>query len=80
MSQIKDNLDKARTMKPDMADIDGPAKAYSDALKNVIPLDRDMANYIESKAYLGDKSAHGREIQPAIFRHGSPGDGPGKLR
>lgn len=67
MSQIKDNLDKARTMKPDMADIDGPAKAYSDALKNAIPIDRDMANYIESKAYLGDKSAHGREIQPAYI-------------
>lgn len=67
MGRIKENLDKARAMKPDMAELDGPAKAYSDALAKAVPLDRDMANYIEAKTYLSDKGAHGRDTQPAYI-------------
>ncbi|AYD00310.1 YiiG family protein [Neorhizobium sp. NCHU2750] len=67
MGRIKDNLDKARAMKPDMAEIDGPAQAYSEALGKADPVDRDMGNYIGAKTYLSDKGAHGREIQPAYI-------------
>ena len=43
MSRVNDNLDKARAMKPDLAELDGPANAYSDALANAVPLDREVA-------------------------------------
>jgi hypothetical protein len=67
MSRVEENLDKARAMKPDMAELDGPAKAYSDALAKAVPLDRDMANYIEAKTYLSDNGAHGRDTQPGYI-------------
>jgi hypothetical protein len=67
MSRVKENLDKARAMKPDMAELDVSAQTYSDALDKAIPLDRDLDNYIEAKTYLSDKGAHGREIQPAYI-------------
>ncbi len=67
MDRVKDNLDKARSMQPDMPELDAPAKAYSEALNRAVPLDRDMANYIEAKTYLSDKGAHGRETQPAYI-------------
>lgn len=67
IGRIKEQLDKAIAMKPDMAELDGAGRAYSDALGKVDPLYRDMANYIEAKTYTSDKGAHGREIQPSLI-------------
>ncbi|TWF56473.1 YiiG family protein [Neorhizobium alkalisoli] len=67
MGRIKEKLDKARAMKPDMADLDAPAQTYSEALGKADPLYSDMANYIGAKTYLSDKGAHGREIQSAFI-------------
>lgn len=67
IGRIKEQLDKAIAMKPDMVELDGPARAYSAALGKVDPLYRDMANYVEAKTYMSDKGAHGRDIQPALI-------------
>jgi len=67
LARIKERLDKARAMKPDMPELDAPALAYGEALGKADPLDRDMGNYIAAKTYLSDKGAHGREIQPAFI-------------
>ncbi len=66
LDRLKNDLAKAREMKPDMAELDGPAEAYRDAAEKAEPLDREMGNYISAKTYLSDKGAHGREIQPAF--------------
>lgn len=67
LDRLKNDLAKARGMKPDMAELDGPADAYRDAAEKSEPLDRDMGNYISAKTYLSDKGAHGREIQTAFI-------------
>lgn len=67
MGRIRESLDKARAMKPDMAELDAPALTYSEALAKADPLYNDMANYIGAKTYMSDKGAHGRDIQPAFL-------------
>ena len=67
LDRLKNALAKAREMKPDMAELDGPAEAYREAAGKAEPLDRDMGNYISAKTYLSDKGAHGREIRPAFI-------------
>lgn len=67
IGRIKEQLDKALAMSPGIAELDGPARSYSDALGKVDPLYRDMANYIEAKTYMSDKGTHGREIQPGLI-------------
>jgi len=67
MGRIKEHLDKARAMKPEMAELDEPARLYSEALAKAEPVNRDMYNYISAKTYKTDGGAHGREIQPALL-------------
>ncbi|WP_436874375.1 DUF3829 domain-containing protein [Kosakonia sacchari] len=67
MRRIKEHLDKAHGMKPDMPELDEPGRLYSEALAKAEPVSRDMYNYISAKTYKSDNGAHGREIQPALL-------------
>lgn len=67
MGRIKEHLDKARSMKPAMAELDEPARLYSEALAKAEPVSRDMYNYISAKTYQSDNGEHGRKIQPALL-------------
>ncbi|WP_144636381.1 YiiG family protein [Bordetella genomosp. 13] len=67
MDRTREQLDKAVAMKPEMAELDGPARKYSEALAKAAPLYNDMTQYISAKTYTSDKGAHGREIQPAFI-------------
>ncbi|NIF23815.1 DUF3829 domain-containing protein [Candidatus Pantoea multigeneris] len=67
MRKIKKYLDDARSMKPAMPDLDGPAQEYSNALAKSLPIGMDMHNYIAAKTYLSDNGAHGREVQDAVI-------------
>lgn len=67
ISRVQEQLDKARAMKPAMAELDESARVYSEALAKADPLSRDVYNYISAKTYLSDEGAHGREIQPAYL-------------
>lgn len=67
MGRIKEHLDKAHSMKPDMPELDEPARLYSEALAKAEPVSRDMYNYISAKTYKSDNGAHGRELQPALL-------------
>lgn len=67
IDRIKEQLDKALALSPAMPAIDGPARTYSAALGKIAPLYRDMENYVDAKRYMGDKGAHGREVQPALL-------------
>jgi len=67
LERLKAALDKAQSMAPAMADLDGPARAYAEAMGKAAPLSSDINNYIDAKTYQSDKGAHGREIQPALL-------------
>jgi len=67
IDRIKEQLDKALALSPAMPAIDGAARSYSAALAKIAPLYRDMENYVDAKRYMGDKGAHGREVQPALL-------------
>lgn len=67
MDRTREQLDKAVAMKPEMAELDGPARKYIEALTKAAPLYNDMTQYISAKTYTSDNGAHGREIQPAFI-------------
>lgn len=67
MDRIQQQLDKARAMKPAMAELDEPARMYSEALAKAGPVSRDLYNYIGAKTYKSDNGDHGREVQPAYL-------------
>ncbi|MGY5956982.1 DUF3829 domain-containing protein [Kosakonia sp. BK9b] len=60
---VKESLDKALAMKPDMPVLDEPARAYRDAVEKIQAVNTDMVSYINAKTYTSDQGAHGREIQ-----------------
>ncbi|OZI32984.1 hypothetical protein CEG14_19160 [Bordetella genomosp. 1] len=62
---VKEQLDKALGMDLAMAELDGPARAFSDAIAKFQPISADMNNYISAKTYMSDKGAHGKEIMAA---------------
>lgn len=65
VDRVKARLDKALEQDVTIAELDGPAKAFSEALGTLAPLSRELANYASSRAYMADNGALAREKSPA---------------
>ncbi|QNQ20416.1 YiiG family protein [Kosakonia sp. SMBL-WEM22] len=65
--RVKDLLDKARAMEPEMKDLDASATRYSEALGQTEPVNRELYNYINAKTYKSDNGDKGRELQPKFI-------------
>ncbi|CAB3928038.1 DUF3829 domain-containing protein [Achromobacter anxifer] len=63
--RTKDKLDKALAMQTPIAEIDAPAKEFSDALGKLAPLSNELQNYSAAKTFLSDQGALAREKSPA---------------
>ncbi|MGS1009645.1 DUF3829 domain-containing protein [Achromobacter anxifer] len=63
--RTKEKLDGALAMKTPIAEIDAPAKEFSDALGKLAPLSNELQNYAAAKTFLSDNGALAREKSPA---------------
>ena len=65
IQRTKEKLDRALAMPTPIAEIDAPAKAFSDALGKLAPLSHELQNYAAAKTFLSDNGALAREKSPA---------------
>jgi hypothetical protein len=65
IQRTKEKLDRALAMTTPIAEIDGPAKEFSDALGKLAPLSHELQNYAAAKTFLSDNGALAREKSPA---------------
>ncbi len=63
--RTKEKLDRALALPTPIAEIDAPAKAFSDALGKLAPLSNELQNYSAAKTFLSDNGALAREKSPA---------------
>ncbi|WDS37457.1 DUF3829 domain-containing protein [Pseudoxanthomonas sp.] len=69
MTMLIERLDKelkqGLAMAPAMDDLDPAAKQFADALDALVPLNRELESYADSKGYLADDGAKARAQDPA---------------
>jgi len=65
IQRTKEKLDRALAMTAPIAEIDAPAKEFSDALGKLAPLSHELQNYSAAKTFLSDNGALAREKSPA---------------
>ena len=65
IQRTKEKLDRALAMTTPIAEIDAPAKEFSDALGKLAPLSHELQNYAAAKTFLSDNGALAREKSPA---------------